>query len=229
MMRRAFASKRKPQVDIPVYPVVDVVAACMQAFVDLGRVNKNDTRIDEHGVPVKVNTNRSLAENYLADSAVLNANRDLAQAAISGLRDHMVMTLLKGSKINDFYASIHAKIEQETATVRDLPTLVWLPKIYQDIQRREEMLNKLTSATSQHQGTVGSKIMVDLTVLRKYYFEQYNCWSVLATDPHGNLYRLFTSHESRAVSGRYQAKVRAHVVERESQQPCTQLNYVKPA
>ena len=145
---------------------------------------------------------------------------------------YQVMATLKSVRVSKFQTKIVELISRPTVSSKDFGLLIWAPKVYADVLRRDSAKQLLLSKahSSRHLGQEGEKITVDFTLVEQRYVRAWLVYSALGYDAHGNIIRFMSKHKDRCATGRYSARVKDHWHDHFlNGAQITILNHVRPA
>ena len=202
--------------------VMDVVTvACAVYRINGGLVR--DTKDDKvaNGILVK--------SHFLNNTPVdiTEADREAATTACNYLVQTVMLAKLTSKNVNEFTANIVELLEKETTASRNIGLLTWVPKLYADLTKNDDLKQELTviGFGSQYLGKVGDKIIVNFTAITKRFNNNYNCWRYTGHDGNGNLVGFLSKNE--IANGKIKGKIKATEYSNYNGGKTTFLNYVK--
>jgi hypothetical protein len=148
------------------------------------------------------------------------------------LQDAHMLKILSNRSVSNWDKQIYDMLNTEfleAESVRNRANMmVFVPKMAMVLVERQAKLDKITQLTSQHQGQVGDKLTLDVTVLQHFYMQKFDSHLTKAVDPAGNLYiwfgnKAFAENQKLKIT----AKVKKHDTEHETGIPSTNLHFVK--
>lgn len=145
--------------------------------------------------------------------------------------DHM-LKILSSKNISNWEKGVYDLLSIEVFDQRTIQTksnmMAFLPQMAQTILDKQAKMDKINQLPSKHQGQVGAKLELDVTIMQHFYMNKYNTNLTKAVDQSGNLYiwwgqLAFKENQKLKITG----KVKKHGIEHETGTKSTNLNYVK--
>lgn len=204
----------------PVYNVADVFAAACAAH----RVNGGYVKYAEHddeGNVVK-QPNKYLIRDVLNGSfAILNEDRDLSEKVMQFCRS-LTFKLLSDKRLSDFEASMLSIVEKETTDSNyDIAVASSLPASYERSLVRAEQNVRLREASGCIDADIGSKVELDIEVVRCNYSNEWGVFYVTAITDSGVVFFARSIKIEVGSKIRIRGKVKRHKEDR------TQVSHVK--
>lgn len=219
-----------PRPITPTYPTQELIAAGFAAlrFNDGEVVNaesavtyrQNPKHREDSNEPPFIryerSTNAELVRTHFdrpkeSKLVITPQDREQASTALDTLEYDRTIKALTGRKLSGFIDTV---IEEAKAS-EHLPShkaglLVWIAKLVGDINRNnlnQELVSK-HSLTSSFLGKVGDTINLSVEVIDSRWNKRFECWSVTAHTPEGNLVQWFTAYQDRTQSGSYKGMIK---------------------
>ena len=211
----------------PVYNTVDVFAAACAAQRINGEYLKNDdvTFFDdgnEYSHKVNRLANKKLVRQILNDQATItHEDREMAEKVMTICRG-LTFKLLSDKRLSDFEATMLNIVEKETTDSNyDIAVVASLPASYERSVARAAQNIRLRENAGCIQAPEGSKVEMDIEVVRCNYSNEWGVFYVTAIADAGVVF--FAQQNKIEVDSkiRIKGKVKRHKEDR------TQLSHVK--
>lgn len=211
----------------PVYSVADVFAAACAAQRINGEYLKNDdiTYYDDgHEYTHKVNrvANKTLVHQFLkGELGMTLEDHEMGDKVMQYCRG-LTFKLLTDKRLSDFEATMLAIVEKSTTDSNyDIAVVASLPASYERSLVRAEQNIRLREAAGCLEAPVGSKVEMDVEVVRCNYSNEWGVFYVTAIADAGVVF--FAQQRKIDVDSkiRIKGKVKRHKEDR------TQLSHVK--
>lgn len=205
--------------------VLDTLALAVAAY----RINGNRlVNFTSLATPV---TNAAMVKSHLLNCTmidVLDEDRARAQEIKEAITQQVLLSRLTGKDLGDFVERVGLIVEKETTTRGNIGIIVWIPKIYADLQAEQNQTHELTinGYSSKYIGRIGDKVELEFTTVIKRWAKNYLCYRYTGHDGNGNLVGFFSKHELPATV-KLRAKVKAQEESKFSGGKVTYLNHAK--
>ena len=211
----------------PVYSIADVFAAACAAQRINGEYLKNDdiTYYDDgHEYTHKVNrvANKTLVHQFLkGEFGMTLADHEMGDKVMQYCRS-LTFKLLTDKRLSDFEATMLTIVEKSTTDSNyDIAVVASLPASYQRSLVRAEQNVRLREAAGCLEAPVGSKVEMDVEVVRCNYSNEWGVFYVTAICDAGVVYFARNTKVDVDSKIRIKGKVKRHKEDR------TQLSHVK--
>ena len=216
--------KRAQKTQATQYPTDLVFAAACAA----DRINVGIYQSASQYTVTSASTNKSLMLQLLSNALEIT-EQDHAKASL--VRKHyqgLTFKLLGGKSLSDFDSKALELASSETVSDRDISVVAYLPVGYARAIVIKTAEQRLRDCESAYCGTVGSKVTLELEIIKKSYSQNYGCYFISAITK-DNLAVFFATSDPATpfeLNKTYKvtAKVKAH-----QDNSVTKLNYVKLA
>lgn len=211
----------------PVYSVADVFAAACAAQRINGEYLKSDdiTYYDDgHEYTHKVNrvANKTLVHQFLkGELGMTLEDHEMGDKVMQYCRG-LTFKLLTDKRLSDFEATMLAIVEKSTTDSNyDIAVVASLPASYERSLVRAEQNIRLREAAGCLEAPVGSKVEMDVEVVRCNYSNEWGVFYVTAIADAGVVYFARNNSIDLGSKVRIKGKVKRHKEDR------TQLSHVK--
>lgn len=167
---------RAPRKPLVTFKAEDVWAAACAAQ----RINGSYVKFTPEGT--KIEPNRSIVEHLLGNPTELISDEDREQGLkVRKYYQALSFKILKGIKLGDFEnnAMLIAN-RDEVAGNFDLGVITSLPSSYERSSARESINNRINFANGGHVGPVGTKLTLEVEVLKANFSQQYGVYFITA-------------------------------------------------
>lgn len=209
---------RTPRKPLITFKADDVWAAACAAQ----RTNGSYVKFPPEGT--KIETNRLIVDRLLGNPAELISDEDRAQGQkVRKYYQALSFKILKGIKLGDFEnnAMLIAN-RDEVAGNFDLGVITSLPASYERSAQRDDVNSRINFAQGSHVGPVGTKLTLEVEVLKANFSQQYNVFFITAiTDTDSPVFFAFKRDFPVGTKLSIGGTVKAH------RDNVTQLNRVK--
>ncbi len=211
----------------PVYSVADVFAAACAAQRINGEYLKNDDvtyHDDGHEYSHTVNrvANKTLVHQFLKGELGMSLeDHEQAEKVMSYCRG-LTFKLLTNKRLSDFEQSMLTIVEKSTTDSNyDIAVVASLPASYERSIVRSEQNVRLREAAGCVDAEVGSKVELDIEVVRCNYSNEWGVFYVTAITDGGVVFFARNTSIDLGSKIRIKGKVKRHKEDR------TQLSHVK--
>ena len=211
----------------PVYSVADVFAAACAAQRINGEYLKSDdiTYYDDgHEYSHKVNrvANKTLVHQFLkGEQGMSLEDHEMGDKVMQYCRS-LTFKLLSDKRLSDFEATMLSIVEKSTTDSNyDIAVVASLPASYERSLVRAEQNVRLREAAGCIDADVGSKIELDIEVVRCNYSNEWGVFYVTAITEGGVVFFARNNQLEVGSKIRIKGKVKRHKQDR------TQLSHVK--
>jgi hypothetical protein len=219
------ARTKKPVVTYPTKLVF--AAACAADRINEGEYIPVGTVLTVEAVRARIvkDTNKSLMLNLLSKPESIT-EEDHAKALLV-MQNYQALTfkILNGKVLKEFESKAMDLASAETLQERDIGVVAYLPVGYARAMKIRTAEQRLQDCDVGFCGAVGSKVSLNIEVLKIVFSQNYNCHFVSAITKDNLAVSFATSHGSEyALNQTYNvtAKVKAHF-----EGSVTKLNFVK--
>lgn len=177
---------------------------------------------DENGVIAPVQSNRETIKNLLSNpEGITDADREMG-AAVRRYYQGLSFKILGGKVLGELDAKALAFASGNEVSERDIGIMAYLPQGYFIAQKRQQVEERIQSATGGLIGNVGDKVTLNVDVVRSLYSRQWNTYFITAiTDNNQSVFFSFKQGFTGGAKLKISGTVKAH---RDGQ---TQLNRVR--
>lgn len=211
------------------FSTLEALAAAVAAFQTAGNrvVRYNESDVWSNGFGCK-----EVVDSWLTDGSILSvteAHREQAQEIQSWLSQKMTLSVLSNQQLSGFFVDVCSLLQNENINQRKLGMLVWAPKLYNDMNARDNQVMdiRLTCQNSKCIGQIGKPITLTVQVMDTYYMRDFMKWRTVCADNQGNLVQFYHSEKLEGTVN-IKARVKSHAANnRFYNVPMTQLNYAK--
>jgi hypothetical protein len=211
----------------PVYSVADVFAAACAAYRINGEYLKNDdvTYYDDgHEYSHKVNrlANKTLVHKFLKGELGMSLEDHEQGDKVMQYCRGLTFKLLTDKRLSDFEQTMLAIVEKSTTDSNyDIAVVASLPASYERSIARAEQNVRLREAAGCINAEVGSKVELDIEVVRCNYSNEWGVFYVTAITDGGVVFFARNSAVDLGSKLHIKGKVKRHKEDR------TQLSHVK--
>ncbi|CAB5215075.1 hypothetical protein UFOVP190_383 [uncultured Caudovirales phage] len=214
------------------YNTLDALAASIVAFETNTCGVVRDAVYENQ--EIKFQPNRVLITNHLEGTKLLpvtDEHRTAAEDLVTYLQQTIMMqTLMKGSS-DSFAQNVLDIISEPTMLAKNVGLLAWAPKLSADLQKKDSVRQASAhyERSSRYVGSIGSKIIVDFTLIESRFVPRMDCYSVYGHTAEGNLIFYWSKKAEKIVQqGRIEGRVKKQVEDGfRNKALVTTLNYVK--
>lgn len=172
----------------------------------------------------KIDTNRMIVDHLLGNPTELISEADREQGhKVRSYYQALSFKVLKGIKLSDFENNAMVISNRDEVSGNfDIAIITSLPASYDRSAQRDTVTSRINFATGGHVGAVGTKLTLEVEVLRANFSQQYGVYFITAITE-GDSPVFFAFKSALEIGKKYSigGTVKAH---RENQ---TQLNRVK--
>ena len=208
----------------PVYSVADVFAAAAAANRMNGSYLKSDdiTFHENGGHTVNKVANKTLVHQFLKGELGMSLeDHEMGDKVMQYCRS-LTFKLLSDKRLSDFEATMLSIVEKSTTDSNyDIAVVASLPASYERSLVRAEQNVRLREASGCINADVGSKIELDVEVVRCNYSNEWGVFYVTAITEGGVVFFAQSNKIDIDSKIRIKGKVKAHKEDR------TQLSHVK--
>jgi hypothetical protein len=185
------------------------------------RINGAYLKTIEEGVNTE--TNRQIVDNFLANTDLITeADREQGEAVRKYYKG-FTFKILQGKKLNDFDNTAMVIANRDVIESNyDVAVIASLPSCYERAVKRDNANRKLEQARGGFIGSIGSKVKINVEVVRSVFSQQWGVFFVSGVTPEDQA--VFFSYREAIPVGKLiiaEGTVKAH---RDNN---TQLNRVK--
>jgi hypothetical protein len=205
--------------------VLDTLVLAVAAYRVNGNSVVNSTTLER---PV---TNAAMVKSHMLHCTsieVLDEDRTRAQEIKDAIVQQVLLARLTGKELGNFVERVGLIVEKESTGRSDFGIIIWIPKIYADLQAEQNQTHELTinGYSSRYIGRIGDKVELEFTTVIKRWNKTYLCYRYTGHDGNGNLVGFFCKHEY-PLTVKLRAKVKAQEESKFSGGKITYLNYTK--
>ncbi len=208
----------------PVYSVADVFAAAAAAHRMNGSYLKSDdiTFHEDGGHTVNKIANKTLVHQFLkGDLGMTLEDHEMGDKVMQYCRS-LTFKLLSDKRLSDFEATMLSIVEKSTTDSNyDIAVVASLPASYERSLVRAEQNVRLREASGCINADVGSKVELDIEVVRCNYSNEWGVFYVTAITEGGVVFFAQSNKVDVDSKVRIKGKVKRHKEDR------TQLSHVK--
>jgi hypothetical protein len=132
------------------------------------------------GAPIEgIRNNRQIVNSLLADPTIISQeDRDEGEKVRTYYKG-LTFKILQGVMLNEFDNNAMTIANRDLIqSVYDVAVITSLPSCYQRAKERDDANAKLRDATGGYLSTVGSKVTIDMKVIKSNYSANYNTYFV---------------------------------------------------
>jgi len=217
--------KRAQKTQATQYPTDLVFAAACAA----DRLNENVyVSVSESSADRTKPTNKSLMLQFLSNALEITESDHVKANLVLKHYQGLTFRLLGGKSLSDFDSKALELASSETVGDRDISVIAYLPVGYARAIIIKTAEQRLRDCESAYCGAVGTKVTLELEIIKKSYSQNYGCYFISAITK-DNLAVFFATSDPATpfeLNKTYKvtAKVKAH-----QDNSVTKLNYVKLA
>jgi hypothetical protein len=174
------------------------------------RINGAYLKTIEEGVNTE--TNRQIINNFLANTDLITeADREQGET-IRTYYKGFTFKILQGKKLNEFDNTAMVIANRDVIqTNYDLAVIASLPSCYERAAKRDDANRKLQHARGGFVGSIGSKVKINVEVVRSVFSQQWGVFFVSGVTPEDQA--VFFSYRESIPVGKLiiaQGTVKAH-------------------
>lgn len=170
---RKYSKVKKPEIK---FQAVDVWAASSQAYAINGSYVKY---VPMDSDTPKQKTNRQIVDYLLNNPSEITKQSYKRGEEVRRYFKALTFKILQGKLLNDFQNNAMQIAERDEITSNyELSVITSLPATYEKSAKRDEADRKINNAKGGYLGSVGTKVTIDIEVVKKVYSSNYGVYFI---------------------------------------------------